>query len=343
MHGTLDTFSVVEVLQMLGRVRRSGTLHIECAEQQIDVHFVRGRIAETRDSTRVYADTVLGSLLTKRSLVSQEQLDQALREQESDPRPIGTILVERGYVAEDDLREVLSRQVANTFLAAKTTGEDGTFMFVIDDAAVPVDYITIDTQSVLIEVSSVGADYVAAFDVLGAANTVLIRNRDYETLPHHAIPMGRDEFHVLGLVDDQRTVSEVAAASHLEEVTVISILGKFCHARVLLTADDRPQVPTADLDAHRDSVAGEVARLAGEARSQSEPGPALDLGDDGSGLDRLFDALSETPSPEASPSEPDRTGTAAGAADGADQTAGAGGGAPDGADDGYEDPRTWSW
>ena len=122
MHGTLDTFSVVEVLQMLGRVRRSGTLHIECAERQIDVHFVRGRIAETRDSTRVYADTVLGSLLTKRSLVSQEQLDQALREQESDPRPIGTILVERGFVAEDDLREVLSRQVANTFLAAKTAG-----------------------------------------------------------------------------------------------------------------------------------------------------------------------------------------------------------------------------
>jgi hypothetical protein len=63
MHGTLDTFSVVEVLQMLGRVRRSGTLHIECPERQIDVHFVQGQIAETRDSTRVYADTVLGSLL----------------------------------------------------------------------------------------------------------------------------------------------------------------------------------------------------------------------------------------------------------------------------------------
>ena len=75
MHGTLDTFSVVEVLQMLGRVRRSGTLHIECAERQIDVHFVQGRIAETRDSTRVYADTVLGSLLIKRSLVTEEQLE----------------------------------------------------------------------------------------------------------------------------------------------------------------------------------------------------------------------------------------------------------------------------
>ncbi len=274
MHGTLDTFSVVEVLQMLGRVRRSGTLHIECAERQIDVHFVQGRIAETRDSTRVYADTVLGSLLIKRSLVTEQQLDQALREQENDPRPLGTILVGRDFVNEDDLRDVLSRQVANTFLAVKTTGANGTFMFVIDDAAVPVDYITIDTQSVLIEVSSVGADYVAAFELLGAANTILIRNRDYETLPRHAVPMGRDEFHVLGLIDDERTVSQVAAASHLEEVTVISILGKFCQAKVLLTLADRLPTPLTDseLRAHRDSVLSEVSKIS-ETPGSEPPAP----------------------------------------------------------------------
>ena len=307
MHGTLDTFSVVEVLQMLGRVRRSGTLHIECAERQIDVHFVQGRIAETRDSTRVYADTVLGSLLTKRSLVTEAQLDQCLREQESDPRPIGTILVERGYVAEDDLRDVLSRQVANTFLAVKTAGASGTFMFVIDETAVPVDYITIDTHSVLIEVSSVGVDYVAAFEVFGAANTVLLRNLDYETLPRHALPMARDEFHVLGLIDDRRTVYQIAAASHLEEVTVISIIGKFCQAKVLLTADDRPPAPPGETDLrdHRDRVWNEVARVgpapatpggpAALEPSPAGPQPALELGPDGSGIDAAFERLGDEP------------------------------------------------
>jgi Domain of unknown function (DUF4388) len=278
MHGTLDTFSVVEVLQMLGRVRRSGTLHIECAERQIDVHFVQGRIAETRDSTRAYDDTVLGSLLVKRSLVSEAQLDQALREQETDPRPIGTILVERGFVAEDDLRDVLSRQVANTFLAVKTTAASGTFMFVTDDAAEPVDYITIDTQRVLIEVSSVGSDYVAAFELLGAANTVLTRNRDYESLPRHAVVMARDEFHVLALIDDERTVSEVAQASRLEEVTVISILGKFCQAKVLLTAGERPPTPAADSEfrAHRDSVRDEVSRI-GDRPASPLAGPEFEF------------------------------------------------------------------
>ena len=209
MHGTLDTFSVVEVLQMLGRVRRSGTLHIECAERQIDVHFVQGRIAETRDSTRVYADTVLGSLLIKRSLVTEEQLDQALREQESDPRPIGTILVGRGFVAEDDLRDVLSRQVANTFLAVKTTAAGGTFMFVTTRQR-SLSTTSRSTRRGVDRGLVGGRDYVAAFELVGAANTVLTRNRDYETLPRHAVVMARDEFHVLALIDDQRTVSEVA-------------------------------------------------------------------------------------------------------------------------------------
>ena len=42
MQGTLDTFSVVEILQMLGKTRLSGTLHIECPQRLLDVHFVRG-------------------------------------------------------------------------------------------------------------------------------------------------------------------------------------------------------------------------------------------------------------------------------------------------------------
>ena len=305
MHGTLDTFSVVEVLQMLGRVRRSGTLHIECAERQIDVHFVQGRIAETRDSTRAYDDTVLGSLLMKRSLVSEAQLDRALREQETDPRPIGTILVERGFVAEDDLRDVLSRQVANTFLAVKTTAASGTFMFVTDEAAEPVDYITIDTQRVLIEVSSVGSDYVAAFELLGAANTVLTRNRDYETLPRHAVVMARDEFHVLALIDDQRTVSEVARASRLEEVTVISILGKFCQAKVLLTAGERPPTPAADSEfrAHRDSVRDEVSRI-GDRPPSPLAGPEYEFEPESSDpYAPLASAAVETAPAESAPAE----------------------------------------
>lgn len=281
MRGTLDTFGVVEILQMLGKARHSGTLHIECANRQIDVRFVAGRIAENRDSTRVFTDTVLGSQLLKRALVNEAQLDEALAEQERRPRPLGTLLVEKGYLHEEDLREVLSRQVANTLVAARVE-TDGSFVFVVDPEPKPVDFITIDPQAVLLDISSLGGDYCLAIEVLGQVNTVVVRNRDYESLPRHSMTMGRDELFVLSQVDDTRTVREITRCTALEEITVVSILGKLCEAGVLLVKAEKQTRAEADseLKAHRDSVWAEVSRLldtvaaepgGGEATGQAPP------------------------------------------------------------------------
>ena len=262
MQGTLDTFGVVEILQMLGRMRRSGTLHIECPQRLVDVHFTQGRIAETRDSMRVAADTVIGSQLLKRALVNEHQLSAALAEQEARPRPVGTILVQHGAVAEGALRDVLSRQIANTLVAAKLEAT-GTFVFVVDAEPQPVDFITVDTQSVLLDISALGGEYCLAIEMLGQPSTVLVRNGDYNTLPRNPLPMARDEFAVLLQVDGQRTVKEITEAARLEEITVVSILGKLADAGVLLVKAERQSraEDAAELQAHRDSVWSEVSQL----------------------------------------------------------------------------------
>ena len=262
MQGTLDTFGVVEILQMLGRMRRSGTLHIECPQRLIDVRFTQGRIAETRDSTRVAADTVIGSQLLKQSLITEQQLLAALAEQEVRPQPVGTILVQHGAVAEDTLLEVLSRQIANTLVAAKLEAH-GVFVFVVDHESQPVDCITVDTQSVLLDISALGGEYCLAVEMLGQPSTVLVHNGDYNSLPRNPLLMGRDEFAVLLLVDGVRTVKEITQASHLEEITVVSMLGKLAEAGVLLVKADRQSraEDAQELQAHRDSVWAEVSQL----------------------------------------------------------------------------------
>ena len=262
MQGTLDTFGVVEILQMLGRMHSSGTLHIECPQRLIDVHFASGRIAETRDSTRVAADTVIGSQLLKRSLVNEQQLQAALAQQEARPRPVGTILVERGAVKEVALREVLSRQIANTLVAAKLEAA-GSFVFVVDPAPAPADCITVDTQSVLLDISALGGEYCLAVEMLGQPSTVLVRNGDYNTLPRNPVLMGRDEFVVLLQVDGARTVKEITDSSHLEEITVVSILGKLAESGVVLVKAERQSraEDVGELQAHRDSVWAEVSQL----------------------------------------------------------------------------------
>ncbi len=274
MRGTLDTFSLVEVLQLLSRGKSSGTLHIECPNRQIDVNFAAGRIARTHDSTRVATDAALGSQLLKRSLVNEAQLNDALATQERSPRPLGTLLVESGAMRSSDLEEVLSRQLANTLVAARLE-TTGSYMFVADAGVTHADFITIDTHSVLVEISTLGGEYCLAVEALGRADTVLALNGDYATLPRSPMLMGRDEFAVLARIDGRRSVSEVARECGLEELTVISVLGKLAESGVVLVRGGHQTraEDDEDLRAHRDSVWAEISQLLDDAAG-GEAGPA---------------------------------------------------------------------
>ena len=53
----------------------------------------------------------LGDLLVENSLITQQQLDEALSDQKTSGRKLGRILVENDYVSEDQLLEFLSRQL----------------------------------------------------------------------------------------------------------------------------------------------------------------------------------------------------------------------------------------
>ena len=160
----------------------------------------------------------------------------------------------------------------------------GTFVFVVDAEPQPVDFITVDTQSVLLDISALGGEYCLAVEMLGQPSTVLVRNGDYNTLPRNPLPMARDEFAVLLQVDGQRTVKEITEAARLEEITVVSILGKLADAGVLLVKAERQSraEDAAELRAHRDSVWSEVSQLLDDmVDPDDESGPGA--GGDASG------------------------------------------------------------
>lgn len=53
----------------------------------------------------------LGDLLLERRMVTVAALDEALQQQKDDPRPLGSILVERGLVREEEMVQVLGAQL----------------------------------------------------------------------------------------------------------------------------------------------------------------------------------------------------------------------------------------
>jgi MSHA biogenesis protein MshE len=58
----------------------------------------------------------LGDLLVEHKLISETQLATALEEQKKSGRKLGRVLIESGYVKEDDLLSLLSRQLAIPFV-----------------------------------------------------------------------------------------------------------------------------------------------------------------------------------------------------------------------------------
>ena len=186
---------------------------------------------------------------------------------------MGTILVERGAVKEAALREVLSRQIANTLVAAKLEAA-GSFVFIVDPAPVPVDCITVDTQSVLLDISALGGEYCLAVEMLGQPSTVLVRNGDYNTLPRNPVLMGRDEFwcscRSTGRARSRRSPSRAT----WRRSTVVSILGKLAEAGVVLVKAERQSraEDVGELQAHRDSVWAEVSQLLDDT-FDAPPGP----------------------------------------------------------------------
>ena len=62
----------------------------------------------------------LGDLLVEHKLVSEAQLTAALHEQKKSGHKLGRVLIENGYVKEDDVLDLLSRQLNVPFVDVST-------------------------------------------------------------------------------------------------------------------------------------------------------------------------------------------------------------------------------
>lgn len=262
MQGTLESFGVVDLLQLLGRTRLSGTLHIECPRRVVDVRFVRGDIAETRDSSRVTRGATLGDELLAAGLVAPEVLADALTEQERSSCLLGALLVDRGALSEAAMRERLSRQAANTLVAGRLEAY-GEFYFLVDHDPAERRVVLLPIHEVLMEMAVLGGEYVQAVEALGHYDVVL-EPRQGEFVEGETPAAGaKVQQTLLDLVDGRRTAREVVDEAGLEELVAIAGLGHLIDSEAISVVSDEP---LAALDAvltdGRQKILGEVEQIA---------------------------------------------------------------------------------
>jgi hypothetical protein len=150
--GRIQEFSVFSILQYLAAYRKSGVLEIQDFEEYGYVYMRDGRV----DAISLpMSDDLLGSRLVAAGVLSSEQLNECLlsRGEDESHRPLGVMLLKRGYTDRKTLQEIVNRQTYDQALQL-SNWTSGTFKFVVPDQEIRFPITpSIDVQELLLDAS----------------------------------------------------------------------------------------------------------------------------------------------------------------------------------------------
>jgi hypothetical protein len=116
LQGSIGRFRLADLLQFLAAEGATGVLEIRDFEEYGYIYLVDG---DVEGISLPITDEKLGSRLVRAGLITEERLGQVLLEhgslsrEEKKRTPLGQLLVERGYLQEQDVHDIMARQTTD--------------------------------------------------------------------------------------------------------------------------------------------------------------------------------------------------------------------------------------
>jgi hypothetical protein len=129
LHGTLDTISVEQLIEMVHSNHRSGRLWVRTATELFEFHLHQGRIARLRSTGGEPRAERLGEVLVELGFVAPEIIDEQLAGPTDLSRPLGVRLLEAGHLTREQLHEAIAVQTVSRLLRAIEAGRTGVYAF----------------------------------------------------------------------------------------------------------------------------------------------------------------------------------------------------------------------
>jgi tetratricopeptide (TPR) repeat protein len=249
--GSLKEASLPDVLQLLAMGKKTGCLSVTHRNNFGYVYFDRGKIS--------YASIVnrrdrLGDILVKSGLISSEDLQAAIEQQnhERDKR-LGEILVERGTISRDTLHQQIRIQIEEAVYYLFTWTQ-GSFNFEADVKPEEQDYlVSINPESLLLEGARRVDEWgliekkIPTFDVIFDVDRNKLRESNVELTPEQTT--------IVELLDGRHDVAALVEESGFVEFEVGKALYGLLTAgflqRVGKTKPKESSVSEARVEEHR--------------------------------------------------------------------------------------------
>jgi hypothetical protein len=228
LEGTLDAFSLPDILQLLSFTKKTGALHLRRGEAHGVVQLRDGAVTGGRSDVRRQA---LGRRIVGSGLVDDQALAAAVARVQSEPAcGLARALADGGAVPADAARALAAEQAADAVFEL-LRWPDGEFAFVMDEP----DPDDLGASLSVEEVVAEGRRRLDAWAVASVppASAVL---RPVPALAEDPV-LTRDEWTLLSVVDGRRTVGEIVDLSGRGPYAVVSGLTRLV-ARGLLAVGD---------------------------------------------------------------------------------------------------------
>lgn len=216
--GNLQTMQLAELLQWLSQGTKSGTLVIDNGTVKKEIFFRAGKIVSTASTD---PKEHLGHFLVSHGYIDERELSRAVQMQEQSGMLLGKILVTHGSVSEADLDRLL-RLKAEESIYDVFQWPKGEFRFIEGErpqlTMIP---IALDVTGIVLEAARRQDEWQRIQEVVPSPSAIPVSvvgdlAEDPELSP--------GERKILELVDDQRTVEEIALQTHSSEFLVSSVL-----------------------------------------------------------------------------------------------------------------------
>jgi hypothetical protein len=253
--GKLETMSLPDLLQWLASNQATGTLVVSDGKVEKSIFFRSGRVISSASSDPT---EYLGHFLVSHRFITETDLAEAVREQETSGAMLGRVLVERGAISHDDLDRMLKLKSEES-LFELFNWQQGDFQFK-DDELPPYEMvpISLDVTSLLLEGMQRQDEWTRIREVVPSALAVPVAMKDPLSGVDHSEPRVRA---ILRAIDDDRSIEDICLETHTSEYMVSKVVWDRAREGVLKVI--RPRVvPTTPVEA----AVGDAGGLLDRAR-----------------------------------------------------------------------------
>ncbi|HRA46504.1 MAG TPA: DUF4388 domain-containing protein [Thermomicrobiales bacterium] len=218
--GELSDFSVADLMTVLSQRKRTGRLCLKSGGSDVAMFFENGQLVRVSSGDIALR---IGRMLVRQGLLETSKLLEALHMQaeSKDAKPLGEVLLERGWITEADLQRCLEEQSIEILSRAMSAGP-GIFTFdggmVLDSSS---DLAPLEPLLLLQIAEERKAALAVIQDKLPNHLTPIFLNVAGAELAEIQLNVGPPEVIVLSLLrTGPKTYPELAAQSALDELTL---------------------------------------------------------------------------------------------------------------------------